>query len=105
MFEVKADSGGGIGYGRAELDYNFGPEHPMQPGRINALIDLLETCGLWRSTGEDSRLPLRAATVEDLSLAHTSDYIAAVQTLSTPGSSKAESDEGQLLAITYGFAD
>jgi acetoin utilization deacetylase AcuC-like enzyme/GNAT superfamily N-acetyltransferase len=105
MSEVKANSRARLIYDPAELDYNFGPEHPLQPGRINALIDLLETCGLWRSSDEDSRLPLRAATVEELSLAHTSDYIAAVQTLSTPGSSKAETDERQLLAIKYGFAD
>ena len=105
MSEVKANSRARLVYDPAELDYNFGPEHPLQPGRINALIDLLETCGLWRSTGEDSLLPLRAATVEELSQAHTSDYIAAVQTLSTLGSSKAEADERQLLAIKYGFAD
>ncbi len=92
-------------YDPSELDYNFGPGHPLQPQRIVALIDLLESSGLWQSTDEDSRLPSRAATVEELSLAHTSDYIAAVQRLSTPVREDSQPDERERLAIKYGFAD
>ena len=51
-----------------ELNYNFGAEHPLQPSRIAALMDLLETCGLWNSGDERYRLPLRAATNEALAI-------------------------------------
>ena len=88
-----------------ELDYDFGPEHPLQPRRIVALMDLLETCGLWHSTNENSTLPLRAATVEELNLVHTSDYIAAVQTLGTAGEVETLDSEHLQLAIKYGFAE
>src|SRR6266700_6027402 len=67
-----------------ELKYDFGAEHPLQASRLESLIDLLEESGLWHSTDEQTRLPLRPATVEELSLIHTPDYIAAVQLLGKP---------------------
>src|SRR5579863_10182734 len=68
----------------AELAYDFGPGHPLQARRLVALIDLLETSGLWKSADEQTRLPMRAATFEELRLIHSADYIAAVQRLSQP---------------------
>ncbi len=65
-----------------EIRYNFGADHPFQSRRLVALIDLLEKCGLWNSEDEQTRLPLRAVTIEELSLIHTADYIEAVQQLS-----------------------
>src|SRR5689334_22681336 len=65
-----------------ELRYNFGAEHPLQPARIAALIDLLEQCNLWRPTDTEHGLAMRPASIEELSLVHSSDYIAAVQELS-----------------------
>src|SRR5437763_11306914 len=53
-----------------ELNYNFGAEHPLQPRRIAALMDLLETCGLWNSSDERYRLPFRAATYQEFGLVH-----------------------------------
>jgi acetoin utilization deacetylase AcuC-like enzyme/GNAT superfamily N-acetyltransferase len=103
MSKAKADSRARLIFDPGELDYNFGPEHPLQPRRITALIDLLETSGLWHSTDEHSRLPLRSATVEELSLAHTTDYIAAVQTLSATEGGKSLLNERSQLAIKYGF--
>src|SRR5258708_13327085 len=100
---AKADSRARLVYDSSELDYNFGPHHPLKPARIVALIDLLETSGLWHSAGEQSRLPLRAATVEELSLAHTTDYIAAVQKLSIPEGGKNESEDTQLLSLNSCF--
>src|SRR5437016_1656707 len=56
-------------FDQSELEYNFGSEHPMQPRRLVALMDLLESSGLWQRTGETItspservQLPLRAAT-------------------------------------------
>ena len=50
MSKAKVDSRARLIFDPGELDYNFGPEHPLQPDRIIALIDLLETSGLWHST-------------------------------------------------------
>src|SRR5579864_2256979 len=92
----------------SELAYNFGAEHPLQPRRIAALMDLLETSGLWRSDDEAFRLPLRPAMLEELSLAHSEEYIEAVQKLSTSLPVDANEDEQRQraqLALMYGFAD
>src|SRR6266487_874752 len=91
-----------------ELHYDFGPQHPLNPRRLKALMDLLETTGLWHPEQEQMRLSLRAATDDELSLAHTPDYIAAVKRLSQPDDparSPGERDELAQLALHYGFAD
>jgi acetoin utilization deacetylase AcuC-like enzyme/GNAT superfamily N-acetyltransferase len=89
-----------------ELNYNFGAEHPLQPRRIAALMDLLEACGLWNSGDERYRLPFRAATNEELGLAHSADYIAAVQSLSASEPENEDERKQHLqLALNYGFAD
>src|SRR6266550_676326 len=105
MSEVQSDSRARLIFDPEELDYDFGPEHPLQPRRIVALMDLLETCGLWHSSNTYSSLPLRAATSEELSLVHTSDYISAVQTLGAVGKVEGLESEHLQLAIKYGFAE
>jgi len=52
----------------SELAYDFGPQHPMQPRRLLALIDLLETSGLWRQDDEQTRLEGRSATARRIGL-------------------------------------
>jgi acetoin utilization deacetylase AcuC-like enzyme/GNAT superfamily N-acetyltransferase len=92
----------------AELAYNFGEEHPMQPRRLVALMDLLESSGLWKQNNDAYQLPLRAATEEELRLVHTADYIAAVQRLSKPEQtvlSQQERGERNELALQYGFGE
>ncbi len=105
MSKEKSDSRARLIFDSDELAYNFGPEHPLQPQRIVALMDLLETSGLWHSTNESGRLSMRSATVEELSLVHTSDYIAAVQSLSTIGRGETLDGEHLQLAIKHGFAE
>lgn len=105
MSEAQSDSRARLIFDPEELDYDFGPEHPLQPGRIAALVDLLEVCGLWHSTDASRSLPLRTATTEELSLVHTSDYIDAVQTLGAIGNLEMLDSEDLQLAITYGFAE
>src|SRR6266704_4723787 len=105
MSEVQSDSRARLIFDPEELDYDFGPEHPLQPRRIVALMDLLETCGLWHSSNTYSSLPLRAATSEELSLVHTSDYISAVQTLGAVGKVEGLESEHLQLAMKYGFAE
>src|SRR5437588_6196270 len=91
-----------------DLEYDFGPHHPMQPRRIKALIDLLETSGLWKHEDEQTRLNGRTANLEELSLVHTPEYIAAVQRLSIPEeavTSAEERKEREQLVLQYGFGD
>ncbi|MGZ3616088.1 MAG: acetoin utilization protein AcuC [Ktedonobacteraceae bacterium] len=105
MSEVQFDSRAKLIFDPKELDYDFGPEHPLQPGRIAALMDLLEICGLWQNTDASSSLHLRAATTEELSLVHTSDYISAVQTLGNSDNVETLDNEHMQLAIKHGFAE
>ncbi len=89
-----------------ELAYDLGAEHPFQSRRLVALIDLLESSGLWQKSDEHSRLPMRAATIEELALIHTPDYIAAVQQLSIPlpeEASQEEREQRERLATAFGF--
>ncbi|MFL5659180.1 MAG: GNAT family N-acetyltransferase [Ktedonobacteraceae bacterium] len=91
-----------------ELEYDFGAAHPMQPRRLVAMMDLLESCGLWQRSDEASQLPLRAATDEELGLVHTPDYIAAVKRLSIPeevAASQQERQERNELALRFGFGE
>src|SRR5690349_3589413 len=71
-------------YDPAELAYDFGADHPLQAGRQIAMMDLLDITGLWRGSDRETALSLRPASIEELGLIHTPDYIAAVQRLSIP---------------------
>src|SRR5690242_20372729 len=105
MSEIQSDSRARLIFDLEELDYDFEQEHPLQPRRLVALMDLLETCGLWHSSNANKSLPLRAATSEELSLIHTSDYISAVQTLGAAGKVETIDSEHVQLAMKYGFAE
>ena len=92
----------------AALEYDFGLHHPMRPRRLIALKDLLETSGWWQAADTQTRLDGRSATLEELSLAHTQDYIAAVRRLSVPtdaAMSEVERRKREELALHYGFDD
>jgi acetoin utilization protein AcuC len=91
-----------------ELAYDFGTEHPFQPRRLVATIDLLESGGLWQRDNEQTSLPLRVATVEELHLNHTLEYIDAVQHLSRTEDALVSEDEHEerlRLAQKYGFGE
>ncbi len=61
--------------------YNFGPEHPLRPRRHLLLMDLLEQSGILQPDGPDILLQQQASR-EELLLAHSPAYIAAVERLS-----------------------
>ncbi|MGB8347379.1 MAG: GNAT family N-acetyltransferase [Ktedonobacteraceae bacterium] len=90
-----------------ELRYDFGEGHPFQARRLSALIDLLQSSGLWNPDDQQTAMPLRLATVEELGLIHHADYIAAVQRLSQPLTEQTaqEQQEREQLLLRYGFAD
>ncbi len=108
MSKANAQARARLIFDASELNYDFGPGHPLQPRRLAALIDLLESSGLWQSNDREKGLPLRPASIEELSLIHTTDYISAVQCLSTreePGASREERTARLQLALKYGFGD
>lgn len=97
-----------IAFDPAELKYDFGPSHPMQPRRLVALLDLLETSGLWQQSNPHTLLPFRPATFAELVMVHAPDYVEAVQKLSEPEemmTSGKERAEREYLALKYGFAE
>lgn len=66
-------------YGAGNLAYDFGPEHPFKPLRLQLAMTLIESCGLL-----DRRRDLvepRPASRAELGLAHAEDYIATVERL------------------------
>ncbi len=108
MTEAAAQARARLIFDPAELAYDFGPGHPLQARRLVALMDLLETSGLWNSSNELTRLPLRAATIDELRLNHTADYISAVQRLSQPEDPHAtpeQQKERQECIMRYGFGE
>lgn len=91
-----------------ELNYMFGPDHPLHPIRIRALIDLLTSSGLWQDGDVSTRLDLHPATIDELALVHTREYISAVQRLSIPEAENASDEERAQrneLAQHSGFGD
>lgn len=91
-----------------ELNYDFGPQHPLNPKRLQALVDLLELSDLWHADDKRMHLDLRRATNEELGLVHTPDYIAAVQRLGklkAVSPDKLDSAEMAQFAQHYGFGD
>jgi acetoin utilization deacetylase AcuC-like enzyme/GNAT superfamily N-acetyltransferase len=94
-------------YDPIELRYDFGEGHPFQARRLSALVDLLESSGLWNPNNQQTSLPLRPATIEELGLIHHADYIAAVQNLSRPLAelTDQERQERAQWLLSYGFAD
>lgn len=93
----------------AELQYDFGPEHPLQAQRLMALIDLIESCGLWSKTDAQAGLPARVAARAELELVHTAEYLDAVEQLSAQVDlrkfSQEELHRREHLARDYGFAE
>jgi GNAT superfamily N-acetyltransferase len=104
MYNTSPQSRAHLLFDPCELTYDLGEEHPFQSCRLVALLDLLESSGLWQKGNEEVKLPFRAATTEELALIHTPEYIAAVQQLSTPlptTASKNACEERERLATTF----
>jgi acetoin utilization protein AcuC len=63
-------------FGPRSTTYDFGPSHPLTPRRFGPGVDLL------RAVGAEPGLAPEPASDDDLLLAHTAEYIAAVRRLS-----------------------
>jgi acetoin utilization protein AcuC len=88
-------------YGDALMKHHLSDEHPLQPIRVKLAVDLIRETGLMAHC---HLLPPRAATIAELELVHSPEYVELVQKLSDPkrrGSvSRAEID-----AAGYASAD
>lgn len=63
------------------IRYDFGPDHPLKPVRVELTVDLIRACGL---TDVDRVLTLPRApfTLDDVLRLHTEDYVEEVRRLS-----------------------
>ncbi len=63
------------------IRYDFGPDHPLKPVRVELTVDLIRACGL---TNADDVLTLPRApfTDDDVLRLHTEDYVDEVRRLS-----------------------
>ncbi|HSS60008.1 MAG TPA: acetoin utilization protein AcuC [Candidatus Limnocylindrales bacterium] len=68
-------------YGDALMKHHLSDEHPLQPIRVKLAVDLIKSTGLIEHC---DLLPPRAATIEELELVHSPEYVELVQQLSDP---------------------
>ena len=69
-------SGPLVVYGEVNVDYDFGPDHPLTPRRFAPSVDLL------RSIGATDFVEPRQATDDELERLHTPDYVRTVRRFS-----------------------
>src|SRR5690625_3450625 len=70
-------------------NYNFGPQHPMAPIRLELTVRLARELGLFNGSGVDVVRP-ELPSDDLLALVHTREYIAAVQQAADTGESNLE---------------
>ena len=63
------------------IRYDFGPDHPLKPIRVELTVDLIRACGLTAVDGVLT-LPRAAFSDDDLLRLHTEDYVDQVRRLS-----------------------
>lgn len=68
-------------YGEALMKHHLSDEHPLQPIRVKLAVDLIKEMGLIEHA---HLVPPRAATVDELQLVHTPEYVDLVRRLSDP---------------------
>jgi acetoin utilization protein AcuC len=64
-----------------QLGYDFGPEHPLKPVRVELTVALIRSCGFTSADGVET-LPRAAFTLDDLTRIHRPDYVETVMRLS-----------------------
>lgn len=69
-------------WGEAFMAYRLSDDHPLQPERVKLTVECIEQHGLLELA---ELIPPRAATDEEIGLAHAPSYIELVRELSEPG--------------------
>jgi len=77
-------------YGDALMKHHLSDEHPLQPIRVKLAVDLIQSTGLIEHA---HLLPPRAATIDELALVHSREYIDLVRKLSDPAQRRHVSPE------------
>src|SRR5438876_11217151 len=72
------------------MKHHLSDEHPLQPIRVKLAVDLIQSTGLIEHA---HLLPPRAATVDELALVHSREYIDLVRKLSDPAQRRHVSPE------------
>jgi acetoin utilization protein AcuC len=68
-------------YGDALMKHHLSDQHPLQPIRVKLAVDLIKSTGLIEHA---DLLPPRPATIEELELVHSPEYVELVRRLSDP---------------------
>ena len=68
-------------YGDELMKHHLSDEHPLQPIRVKLTMELITSTGLIEHC---HLVPPRAATIEELELVHSPDYVDLVRKLSDP---------------------
>ena len=68
-------------YGEALMKHHLSDHHPLQPIRVKLAVELIKTTGLIE---HGHLLPPRQATIDELELVHSPEYIELVRRLSDP---------------------
>jgi acetoin utilization protein AcuC len=68
-------------YGDELMKHRLSDQHPLQPIRVKLAVDLIRSTGLIEHS---HLLPPRPATIDELALVHSRDYIDLVRKLSDP---------------------
>src|SRR5438876_12334458 len=63
------------------MKHQLSDEHPLQPIRVKLAVELVRSTGLIEYA---HLLPPRAATIAELELVHSAEYVALVRKLSDP---------------------
>ena len=63
------------------IKYDFGPDHPLKPVRVELTVDLIRACGLTEAESVLT-LPRAAFTTDDVLRLHTEEYVEMVRRLS-----------------------
>ncbi|MCA1831949.1 MAG: acetoin utilization protein AcuC [Actinomycetota bacterium] len=71
----------GLVWDPKSLSYDFGPQHPLKPVRVELTVELSRSLGLLSHPGLERR-SARDATREELRLVHSAVYIEAVERIS-----------------------
>lgn len=77
-------------YGDELMKHHLSDQHPLQPIRVKLAVDLIRSTGLIEHC---HLLPPRAATVAELELVHSPDYVDLVRKLSDPARRREVSPE------------
>lgn len=88
-------------YGDELMKHHLSDEHPLQPIRVKLTMDLIKSTGLIEHC---HLLPPRRATVKELELVHSPEYVDLVRELSDPAERKRVSRD-RIEAAGFGSAD